>query len=514
MKRRNKVSGNGHLNRGRFSHPPDRHQKRQPPSQLRFNSISEMMTSIARMVSGVLLNSDVAYRQDRVFQRMMRHDPDVMSPLTQRQVAVALLDWDVVPDDRSDQVQVDRAAAIKRCIRLKFRRWHEFIRQLQEAVFYGPSAANLTWERVSGDIKFAPTRWLPLHPDSLAFTEKGELGLYVGLGWKGDTVVGEWGRVHVLTPEERGTVVLHTFMLQGADFQEPLKARYFFSGRGLRDTLYYTWVVKRTVEQLWVTYAERYAMGNRIGRYPIGNDEAKDQMEAALANLAGDVSVLIPDDGETRNSYGIDVFAPSEGRARVFADLILLYLAGQMKEMIVGQTATTEATSTGLGSDVGTRHAETFGRIIKYDACCLADTLTHELIKPIYEVNFGEDDGCCPRFEFNLEDVDSEKFIAGVKAFIDMGGTVPERQIRSRLGIDEPIDGEATLGQHSMDLEAGMFGAAGGANFASEVLAGGGTGGGGGIGAVVGAGGGGEGPERARRFMISDPGEFEWLNSP
>ena len=431
------------------------------PQTALFDQVSMLMRNIVRLVSGVLINSDVAVRRDPRLQKMMRHDPDIMGPLLQRQYAVALLEWDIIAEDEEDETQVEQAKTLKRLINHNFRRWHDYVRHEQEAVWYGPAATNIIYQFVN-DTEIAPVRWRPFHSDSLIFTDEGDLGFRVNSRYKGSKVLTENGHAHLLTPLERQSVALHVFMPQGPNFDEAYEARYIYSGRGLRDVVWYQWLIKQTVLQYWVGFSERYGLGIRVGTYPAGNSEARDDMETVMQNLLGDVTVLLPKD--ELDSYSLEIMDAKEGRARVFADLIEGYLAGQIKELIIGQTATTEATNTGLGSDVGTRHAETFNRIIKFDAMAQADTQTFELIHPLSVMNFG-DTPWRPRFEYSLEDVDSEEFMEGVKAFVDMGGEVPTRQVRARLGINEAKGDEETLSrQFEDDSFDGLFGG-GGLNF-------------------------------------------------
>lgn len=400
----------------------------------------EVQRGFIRLIDNLLANSDVAYRRNERLQRKMRHDPDIMSPLLQRQMSVALLPWSIAPEDEFDDKQVEIATDLTQCIG-KMRRWPEFLRQMLESVWYGPSAANIVYQR--GDMIY-PERWIPVHPDTLTFDEDGRLGIRVGMEFVGTTSRGEDGRVHMLGETDRSAIVLHTSYPQGPDYAEPYEARYQYAGRGLRDTLWYQWLIKHTVLQLWVTYCERYATGIRVGRYPEGNDEGRDSMNNVLSSLLGDVNALLPDSGDESSNYSIDILEPNGQASEVFANLIEGYLAGQIKETIIGQTATTEATASGLGSTLATRHAETFQRIIQFDAMGLEDTLTHELVGPLVRMNYGELDWT-PQFKFSVEDVDSEKYMAGIKAAYEMGVSIPERDVRQQLGIREPNKDEISL---------------------------------------------------------------------
>ena len=419
-------------------HQPNESQTMTPP----FASVIELQRSYITHFTKVLRRADMSLRQDRELQRQMRRDPDIMSPLFQRQSAVALLEWEIIPEDAGDEVQVEQAKALENIIRNNLQRPIEFFKTLLDAIWYGPAAIQITPEMSGEDI--VPGDWLPIHSDTLAFQEEGELSIYVGRRYEGDWEHGPYGLIHHLTDDEREQLVLHTHNVEGPDYEVAEEAAFAYAGRGLRDVVWFQWMMKQTALQFWMTWIERYGMGIRIGTYPDGNSAGQSVMQDVMENLIGDVSVLIPKQPGGEDAYSLDIKEVNASQAKVFADLIEGYLAGQIKELIIGQTATTEATSTGLGSSVGDQHAETFRRIIHCDAMNLADTLTEEFVKKYHEYNFGDTD-YSPRWSFSLEKNDPREFMEGVRSFVELGGAVSQRQAREILGITEPEDGEEVL---------------------------------------------------------------------
>ncbi|QDP48661.1 MAG: putative portal protein [Prokaryotic dsDNA virus sp.] len=444
-KRGNHAITQSRDSKGRFAQSDDLLNKTKKPEQVfqpPFASVVELQRSYMSHFTKVLRRSDMALRQDRVLQRQMRRDPDIMSPLFQRQTSVALLDWEIVPEDSGDETQVEQAQELERIIRNNLRQPVEFFKSILEAVWYGASTVQLTPEVRGDDI--VPGEWMPIHSDSIAFTEEGELGLYVGRRYEGKTFQAPYGLMHILEEEEREQVILHTHNTEGADYEVPEEAEYVYRGRGLRDVVWFQWVMKQTALQFWMTWIERYSMGIRVGTYPDGNASAQSVMQDIMENLVGDVSILVPKQSGGEDLYSVDIKEVNGNNAKIFADLIEGYLAGQIKELIIGQTATTEQTATGLGSSVADQHAETFRRIIETDAIGLADTLTVELARKYHRYNFGETD-YQPRFQFSLEKNNPREFMEGVRSFVDLGGSVSQRQAREILGIIEPEEGEEIL---------------------------------------------------------------------
>jgi len=294
-----------------------------------FASVVELQRSYMTHFSKILRRSDMSLRQDRILQRQMRRDPDVMSPLFQRQSAVSLLDWEILPEDPNDEVQTEQAKELENIFRNNLYRPVEFFNGLLDAVWFGSSAIQVTPQINGEDI--VPGEWMPIHADTLAFTEMGDLALYVGLKYEGEKEMGVSGMVHMLDEDEREQMILHTHWKQGADYEIPEEAEYAYRGRGLRDVVWFQWMMKQTALQFWMTWIERYGMGIRVGTYPDGNAAAQTVMQEVMENLIGDVSVLIPKQAGDEDAYSLDIREVNSSQAKVFTDLIEGYLRGRSR---------------------------------------------------------------------------------------------------------------------------------------------------------------------------------------
>lgn len=424
----------------------------EPINQPVLASAFDYQRGFIRLISGLTINADIAYRTDRQLQRQMRRDPLVMAPLMQRQYATALAEWDIVPQDFEDETQRSQSEELKHLIQRNMPKWTEFVRSLLEAVWYGRSATNIIYGRTRDGI--APIGWKPFHPDSLTFNEFGGVGVYVSHEFEKNnpgktTTIGHVGKVRMFDDVERRAVVVHSFHVEAPDYEEPEETQYLF-GRGLRDRVFFYWRIKQTILQLWTNYCERYAMGTRIGKYPEGNHNARVDMEKAMRNLIADVNLLMPGG----DGFEFEIHEPNASAASVFDTIIRDRLAGDIRNIIIGKGAATEEVSGGIGSDTSTRQTEGTLRIVMNDAKSLGDTLTREFIHVLHEMNFG-DTPYRPRIEFAVEDVDSEKWMAGVKSFVDLGGKAPMDQVRRNLGIREPIEGEEVLEREEFDPMTG-----------------------------------------------------------
>jgi len=431
----------------------------------------EMQRSYFLSVNKILRQGSLAFRSDRTLQRQMRYDPDVMGPLLMLQLSVACSEWAVqAPADfMQDEDAVEQAAFVEKVLK-STPRLTDLMRHLLDALWYGRSAVNMVFGKTADGVVYIRD-WLPIHGDSLTMTELGQLGLKVGPRYYtqtiggvnpdtdkiNGTVIGWDSRVLPLDDHQRATIALHTYQPQGADFDDSYEAENAYLGRGMRDLVWYYWSLKQAALQNWATYIERYSAGIRVGNYPVGNEQAKNDMQNAMQNLLGDVSVLIPKNADgTDAGFGLQIMEPNGGNAEAFAKMVE-YLCENIKEVILGQTGTSQAVSTGLGSSIGDQHAQTLNRQMTYVANALSETLTREVITPLYRMNFG-DEGVPPQFSFSVSKPNPDEYMKSIEAFTRLGGRVSEREARKVLGLAEPEDDEQVLqapaegGMPAMDI--------------------------------------------------------------
>jgi len=407
----------------------------------------EVQRSFFTTADKLLRNSSLAYRLNPQYSMMMRADADIEGVLRSLQVTLASLEWAIVPDDEENSRLVALAERIGKIFSSMPRR-SDFIRAMHEAVWYGNSAANLVYAR-HPEYGVCVKEWMSFHPDTLAYDQRGNLAMKVGAAYSADGPssqnIGFDSRVHLFNEQERRAIVLHRVFVNAPDFNDPNATESIYRGVGARDICWFMWLAKQEILQDAITYAERYAMGIRVGYYPLGQDAGRAMMENVLANLTNDNSVLLPQSG-TEKVYDIDIKEPNAGRAQVFMELVN-WFSSKIKEAILGQSLSSEAGSTGLGSGVANLHADTLSRIIRYHADALADSLTTDFVRVCAKMLGATDtelNGL--RFTFAPERPNQKDRLEAVQAFVQMGGRVSEREVRDLLGLSEPKEDEPILG--------------------------------------------------------------------
>jgi hypothetical protein len=407
----------------------------------------EVQRTFFRTASLMLRNSSLAYRLDPNYQAMMRADADIEGVLRSLLVTLAGLEWYVLSDDESDPRLVKLAERIAEIIGAAPRR-SDMFRSLHEAVWYGCSAVNVVYDR-DPRLGVRIREWLPLASDTLAFDQTGNVAMRVGSAYINQASVTDLGfdsLVHLFDDNERRAIVLHRVFTTAPNFIDPNSAETVYRGVGARDVCWYIWLLKQEVLQNAAAYVERYALGIRVGYYPAGNDAAKSEMMTILQNLVNDNSVVLPRISPTESMYDIDIKDANGGRAQIFMELVN-WLSGKLKEAILGQSLSSEAGGTGMGSGVADLHADTLSRVIRYHADCLAESLTTDLVRIIAGMlGASEEDARRIRFVFAPERPNPKERLEAIQTFIQMGGRVSEREVRDLLGLSDPEDGESVLG--------------------------------------------------------------------
>ena len=406
----------------------------------------EVQRTFFRTASLMLRNSSLAYRLDPNYSAMMRADADIEGVLRSLLVTLAGLEWAVVPTDDENPRLVKLAERVSAIIDAIPRR-SDLFRALHEAVWYGCSAANLVYDR-DPILGVRIKEWFPFASDSLAFDQYGNLAMRVGSAYINEPSVTDLGfdsLVHLFDENERRAIVLHRVFTTAPSFIDPNTSEAVYRGVGARDVCWYIWLLKQEVLQNAAAYIERYALGIRVGYYPAGNDAAKSEMLTILQNLVNDNSVVLPRIGPNESMYDIDIKDANAGRAQIFMELVN-WLSSKLKEAILGQSLSSEAGGTGMGSGVADLHADTLSRVIRYHADALAESVNSDLVRVIATMlGASEEEARGIRFEFAPERPNAKERMEAIQAFVQLGGRVSEREVRDLLGLSEPEDGEAIL---------------------------------------------------------------------
>lgn len=208
---------------------------------------------------------------------------------------------------------------------------------------------------------------------------------------------------------------------------------------GLARLATWAWLFKSFTLRDWAIFAQNFGQPVRLGKYgPGASEDDKDTLFRAVANIAGDCAAIIPESMTIDFVESANV-AAGAGLYLERAD----WLDQQVSKAVLGQTATTDAIAGGHA--VGKQHRQVQEDIARSDAKALAAVLSAQLVRPWIDLEFGPQQAY-PRIVIDLpDDEDLAGLTDGLAKLVPLGLRVSARQVRSKLGLDEPTAGEELL---------------------------------------------------------------------
>lgn len=432
--------------------------------------------SIVGSFSRAYVNPDEAMRDSIENAHLMEKDVGLLESVECRQRLTALLDWEIKPEDEKCQYQVSLAQELQRIIS-RIRHFTKYRMWLMKAIWSGRSGIQhkYGYTRVNGSMRMMPTPlhrdhngWMPVNGDKLIFryedgmnyTDEGayphQMGIKVGTNpgnkdlrihrkYKLDPVAD--GMALFLKPYERDTFCVHKHFIEDADFHHS-----FFAGSvhgvGIRSKIYWEWFLKQEAFAFLMQYLERSAGGIEVWTYPMGDPKAlAATQKAAQEKMAnGRNIVFFPKPmGDDSESYKFEVIEPGAMGLDIMQNIIENYFGGRLKRYILGQELSTEAKATGMGSGVAEAHMDTLSQIVQFDASNLEETLTHELVRYIQQLNFPETLGWHMRMSLKTEDDKTQERMEALNSAYQMGASIAESEVFKTLGLSAPAAGEKIL---------------------------------------------------------------------
>lgn len=433
--------------------------------------------SLVGSFSRAYMNPDEAVRDSLNNAHLMEKDVGLLESVECRQRLTALLEWEIIPENEKCPYQVSLAQELQRIVSrikhfTKYRMW------LMKAIWSGRSGIQhkYGYTSVNGAMRLMPTPlhrdhngWMPVNGDKIVFRYEDSLhnkendgayphqmGIRVGMNMGSERV-----RIHrdyelepvsdgmalFLKPYERDTFCVHKHFIEDADFQHS-----YFSGSihgiGIRSKIYWEWFLKQEAFAFLMQYLERSAGGIEVWTYPMGDAKAlAATQQAAREKMANGRNVIFfPKPlGDDSDSYKFEIIEPGAMGLDIMQSIIENYFGGRLKRYILGQELSTEAKATGMGSGVAEAHMDTLSQIVQFDASNLEETITHELVRYIQQLNFPETLGWHMRFSLKTQDNNTMERMEALNAAYQMGAGIAESDVFKTLGLSAPTGGDKIL---------------------------------------------------------------------
>lgn len=208
---------------------------------------------------------------------------------------------------------------------------------------------------------------------------------------------------------------------------------------GLARPAAWAYLFKKYTERDWQIFAQTFGQPVRVGKFATGaSAEDKATLFRAVSNIAGDMAAIIPESMQIEFIESGNVGA-GHTMFKERAD----WLDMQISKAVLGQTATTDAVTGGLGS--GKEHGDVRADIKNADARTLAAVLNSDLIRVWMQLEFG------PMKEFprlkiaDPEEEDLKALADAVGPMIDRGLRVSQASIRAKFRLPEPQGDEELM---------------------------------------------------------------------
>lgn len=186
-------------------------------------------------------------------------------------------------------------------------------------------------------------------------------------------------------------------------------------------------------------FLDIFSHPRRVGKYhSSATEEEKDALRDALISMGIDTASVIPQSTE------VDVQSVNvTGHSELFSS-VLEFFDHQISKVVLGQTGTTDVISGG-GYASSKVHDEVRDDLAQADADALAMTIAEQIVHPYVLMNFGPHVRCPSITLVAEEDVPLDQFLTGVELMINNGGDVTEADVRERLRLKTPEEGQKLL---------------------------------------------------------------------
>lgn len=299
--------------------------------------------------------------------------------------------------------------------------FEDLLLDLLDALSKGYAVAEIVWKRDAG-------RWVPdyfVWRDQRWFgydkKRPRELGFY-----------GQGGAVEAL-PEHK-YIVHEPHLISGPAI---------LGGLGL-PALFYS-MLRRYCLVHWARFADRYGKPTLVGKY--GRQATKDDigtLKKAVGRLGSlDAAAVMP------QSMVVELLeSKSTGAISSLYDKLNDTLNKELSKIVLGQTMSSENGSSLSQAEI---HNEVRKELRDGDAKQLAQSLNYYLVRSYVALNFGPE-AALPRLVIAEPNSEDTKTLAEVLAqVVPMGLRVSQDEVRERLGLRRPDEGEELLGAGSAE---------------------------------------------------------------
>ena len=369
-------------------------------------------------------------------------DPHLAAILAKRINAVASLPFDIVPADGpgTDPKKAEANAELVRVQIGRIPHFRQALKQLAWGLFDGRAALEIQWllrptdqaQKTGGPYNEPKQDWVAadllwIHPRRLQFGPVRELRIYDQMSTTGFQAVG---------------IALNSFPFKFVEFKPQLFGDYP-ELEGLAPRCLYWSFFKRFGQRDRMQLLELFGKPWRI--IEVDENAQTDPQDLYDAEAAAD-ALGATNTARMPRGTTLKVEAPGESAGEIHADVIA-ESDKQNSKLVLGQTGTTDAQNSGLGSNQPSVMAAEQLLILQGDAELLSDAMEDGLCDAIVALNRGVEELVnAPRFILRAEvPTDRTKEAARVKAALDAGLVLAADEVYEVTGFRKPTSKDVTI---------------------------------------------------------------------
>ena len=355
--------------------------------------------------------------QCELAEDMEEKDAHIQSELGKRRLAMQVPDWNIEPPPNASALEKRDAEMIEELLRSAT--WlDDAIFDAGDAILKSFSAQELTWEFAENTHYIADTQWRDP----------------------------AWFTTH---PDDRNQLRIRDNSREGAALRPfgwlthygKAKSGYL-ARRGLVRVLAWPFLFKNYSVRDLAEFLEIYGLPLRLGKYPEGASEReKATLLRAVMSIGHAAGGIIP------RGMDIEFEKAAVGASDPFMAMVSWCEKSQSKA-ILGGTLTSQADGKSSTNALGNVHNEVRQEIRDADCKALANTLTRDIIYPLYVLNGKSyrSPGRIPRFVFALhEPEDLSQFVAPLQGLTGLGMQIPQSWVYEKTRIPKPTANEPVL---------------------------------------------------------------------
>ncbi len=357
--------------------------------------------------------------QAELAEDMEEKDAHIQSEIGKRRMALQGVEWNIKPPRNATAAEKADAEMIQEL--LEDATWIEdAIFDLSDATLKSFSNLELEWDFQDGmhyieNVHHRDPAWFKTHPDN-----RNQLRLIDGSHQGAALQPFGW--------------ISHTAKAKSG----------YLTRRGLVRTLAWPFLFKNYSVRDLAEFLEIYGLPIRLGKYPEGaSDKEKLTLMSAVMSIGHNAGGIIP------KGMDIDFQNAADGQSDPFMAMIAWCEKSQSKA-ILGGTLTSQADGKTSTNALGTVHNDVRIEIRDFDLLRLAQTLTRDVVYPLYALNGRsyQHPRRHPRFEFEIAEPEDIKALSdSLPGLVGLGMRIPLQWVHDKTQIPMAQKDEEVLGE-------------------------------------------------------------------